>query len=96
MRLVFKSGSVEKVLAVFIKHRSEELPQHVIIDYAGGGAFYQALSHLKDLGLVEESRCFSEVKGAYVKCIRLTERGRRVTELLREIREIALGDAGEA
>ena len=96
VKLVFKSGSVEKVLATFIRYGREELPQHIIIDAAGGGAFYQALSHLKSLGLVEETRCFSEAKGAYVKCIKLTEKGRRVVERLREIRQIALGGDDEA
>lgn len=89
VRLVFKSGSIEKFLTVFIEYNAEELPQHIIIEHAGGGAFYQALNHLRDLGLVEESRCFSEHKQMIVKCVRLTEKGKRVTELLGEIRRIA-------
>jgi len=96
VRLVFKSGSVEKFLVVFIRYSRDELPQHTIIEIAGSGAFYQAKSHLEALGLVEESRCFSEEKQRPVKCVRLTGKGKRVVELLREIRRIALGDAGEA
>lgn len=89
VRLVFKSGSIEKFLTVFIMHNAEELPQHVIIEHAGSGAFYQALNHLRDLGLIEESRCFSEQKQMIVKCVRLTVKGKRVMEPLREIRRIA-------
>ena len=96
MRLVFKSGSIEKFLAVFIESGAHELPQHVIIEHAGSGAFYQALSHLRDLGLAEETRCFSEAKEMVVKCVRLTDKGKRVMELLGEIRRIALGVGGEA
>ncbi len=96
MRLVFKSGSIEKFLTVFIEERRAELPQHVIIDVAGSGAYYQALGHLRSLGLVEETRCFSEEKQMVVKCVRLTEKGRQVVEHLREIRRIALGDADAA
>ena len=92
MRLVFKSGGVEKFLVVFIKYGRAELPQHVIIDHAGGGAFYGALNHLRNLGLVEETRCFSEQKQMMVKCVRLTEKGMQVVGHLREIRRIALGD----
>jgi len=95
MRLVFKSGSIEKFLVTFIEYGKPELPQHIIIEYAGGGAYYQAKNHLELLGLVEESRCFSEQKQMMVKCVRLTEKGKRVVELLREIRRIALeGDGG--
>jgi len=94
--VVFKGGSVEKFLAVFIELGRDELPQHVIIDRAGSGAFYYALNHLKQLGLVEETRCFSEAKHMMVKCVRLTEKGKRVAGLLREIRRLALGDDGGA
>ena len=90
MMLIFKSGSVEKFLNVFIELDKDELPQHVILEVAGGGAYYQALNHLKNLGIVEESRCFSEQKQMVVKCVKLTDKGRKVRDLLREIRRIVL------
>ena len=88
MTLIFKNGSVEKFFNVFIEKGRDELPQHVIIDTAGGGAFYQAKSHLVNLGLVEETRCFSEQKQMLVKCVKLTEKGKHVVELLKEIHRI--------
>ncbi len=92
MKLVFKSGSIEKFLAVFIEYERDELPQHIILDVAGGGAYYQSLYHLRDLGIVDETRCFSEQKQAVVKCVKLTDKGKRIVELLREIRRIALSE----
>jgi DNA-binding PadR family transcriptional regulator len=91
MELVFRRGSIEKFFLAFMRYGATELPQFKIIDFAGSGAFYQNLEYLKRLGLVEETVCYSEEKGGNVKCVRLTGKGERVLEKLREIREIVFG-----
>ncbi|BAF34745.1 hypothetical protein APE_0722a [Aeropyrum pernix ovoid virus 1] len=88
---MFKRGGVEKFLLTFIRYNARELPQHKIIDFAGSGSFYQNVEHLKRLGLIEETVCFSEEKGVRVKCVRLTDKGVQVVERLRELRELVFG-----
>ena len=87
---MFRRGSVERFLQVFIEAEATELPQYKLQEALSAGAVYQALPILEEYGLVERVPCNDPVKGKVV-CIRLTDKGRVVVEKLREIYSALIG-----
>jgi len=86
--IVFKAGSVEKLLRVFIREKKRELPQYYVQQEIGSGTYYDALKHLEKLGVLERGVCFDQKKNKEVTCVKLTEAGEKLVEYLRKIYEV--------
>lgn len=86
--IIFKAKSIEKFLRAFIESGRSEIPQYEMQVELGSGTFYDAYRHLEDLGLVERGICYDPRKEKEVTCVRLTEKGKKMVDLLRAMYQL--------
>lgn len=88
MKQIFKKGSIERLLQIFIRENKDTIPQYKIQYEIGSGSFYDAFRELNLLGVIEREPCFDEAKKKEVVCVKLTEKGKKIIMLLKEMYEV--------